>query len=81
MSLKLGRVSAYLNLSPHYSCERQEKVSDANYRAFGFFRGAFTLVIYDNIKTSLDAIFVGKNRQFSLINADRLALFVIGINS
>jgi len=56
-------------------------VSDANYRAFGFFRGAFTLVIYDNIKTSLDAIFVGKNRQFSLINADRLALFVIGINS
>ena len=80
MSLKLSRFSAYLNFSPHYSRERQEKVSDANYLAFVFFRGAFTLDTYDNMKTSANAIFLGKNRQFRLINADRMALFVIGIN-
>jgi hypothetical protein len=32
------------------------------------------------MKASVNAIFVGKNRQFSLINADRMALFVVGIN-
>jgi len=48
-----------------YPRETQEMVFDAHERAFAFFRGACTRGIYDNMKTAVDAIFVGKERQYN----------------
>ena len=48
-----------------YPRETQEMVFDAHERAFTFFRGACTRGIYDNMKTAVDAIFVGKDRQYN----------------
>jgi transposase len=44
-----------------YPRETQEMVFDAHERAFAFFKGACTRGIYDNMKTAVDAIFVGKD--------------------
>jgi len=38
-------------------------VFDAHDWAFAFFRGACTRGIYDNMKTAVDAILVGKDRR------------------
>lgn len=38
---------------------------DAHDRAFAFFKGTCTRGIYDNMKTAVDAIFVGKNRAYN----------------
>jgi transposase len=43
--------------------ETQEMVFDAHERAFAFFRGACTRGIYDNMKTAVETIFIGKDRQ------------------
>jgi transposase len=48
-----------------YPRETPEMLFDAHDRAFGFFRGTCTRGIYDNMKTAVDAIFVGKGRQFN----------------
>lgn len=48
-----------------YPRETQEMVFDAHERAFAFFRGACTRGIYDNMKTAVDTIFVGKDRQYN----------------
>ena len=48
-----------------YPRESQEMVFDAHDRAFGFFKGTCTRGIYDNMKTAVDAIFVGKERQYN----------------
>jgi transposase len=48
-----------------YPRETQEMVFDAHERAFGFFGGACTRGIYDNMKTAVDAIFAGKERRFN----------------
>jgi len=48
-----------------YPRETQEMVFDAHDRAFAFFKGACTRGIYDNMKTAVDAIFVGKERQYN----------------
>jgi transposase len=48
-----------------YPRETQEMVFDAHDRAFAFFRGACTRGIYDNMKTAVDAIFVGKERKYN----------------
>ncbi|MCP5092510.1 MAG: IS21 family transposase [Gammaproteobacteria bacterium] len=48
-----------------YPRESQEMVFDAHDRAFAFFRGACTRGIYDNMKTAVDAILVGKDRKFN----------------
>jgi len=48
-----------------YPRESQEMVFDAHERAFAFFRGACTRGIYDNMKTAVDAVFVGKERRFN----------------
>jgi transposase len=48
-----------------YPRETQEMVLDAHNRAFAFFGGVPTRVIYDNLKTFVDAILVGKDRQFN----------------
>lgn len=48
-----------------YPRETQEMVFDAHERAFAFFKGACAREIYDNMKTAVDTIFVGKNRQYN----------------
>ena len=40
-------------------------VFDAHVRAFAFFKGACTRGIYDNMKTAVEAVFIGKARQFN----------------
>ena len=48
-----------------YPRETQEMVFDAHARAFSFFKGACTRGIYDNMKTAVETIFVGKERKFN----------------
>jgi len=48
-----------------YPRETQEMVFDAHDRAFAFFRGACTRGIYDNMKTAVDAIFIGRERAYN----------------
>jgi transposase len=48
-----------------YPRESQEMVFDAHARAFEFYRGACTRGIYDNMKTAVETVFVGKDRQFN----------------
>jgi hypothetical protein len=48
-----------------YPRETQEMVFDAHDRAFAFYKGACTRGIYDNMKTAVEAIFVGKERAYS----------------
>jgi transposase len=48
-----------------YPRESQEMVFDAHDRAFAFFRGACTRGIYDNMKTAVETVFVGKDRKFN----------------
>jgi len=48
-----------------YPRESQEMVFDAHSRAFEFFKGACTRGIYDNLKTAVDAVFLGKDRRFN----------------
>ena len=48
-----------------YPRETQEMVFDAHDRAFAFFKGACTRGIYDNMKTAVDTVFVGKDRQYN----------------
>ncbi|MGQ7794678.1 IS21 family transposase, partial [Faunimonas sp. B44] len=48
-----------------YPRESQEMVFDAHDRAFAFFKGACTRGIYDNMKTAVDAIFVGRERAYN----------------
>ena len=40
-------------------------VFDAHDRAFAFFKGACTRGIYDNMKTAVETIFVGKERAYN----------------
>jgi hypothetical protein len=49
----------------YYPRQTQEMVFDAHNRAFAFFKGACTRGIYDNMKTAVEAVFVGKDRQFN----------------
>jgi transposase len=48
-----------------YPRESQEMVFDAHARAFAFFKGACTRGIYDNMKTAVETVFIGKDRQFN----------------
>jgi transposase len=48
-----------------YPRESQEMVFDAHHRAFEFFKGSCTRGIYDNMKTAVEAVFLGKDRQFN----------------
>jgi len=48
-----------------YPRESQEMVFDAHNRAFAFYRGACARGIYDNMKTAVDTVFVGKARKFN----------------
>jgi len=48
-----------------YPRESQEMVFDAHEKAFQFFKGSCQRGIYDNMRTAVDAVFVGKERQFN----------------
>lgn len=48
-----------------YPRESQEMVFDAHDRAFAFFKGTCTRGIYDNMKTAVETIFVGKERLYN----------------
>ncbi|HEY4041392.1 MAG TPA: IS21 family transposase, partial [Rhodopila sp.] len=48
-----------------YPRETQEMVFDAHNRAFAFFRGTCTRGIYDNMKTAVETVFIGKDRLFN----------------
>jgi transposase len=48
-----------------YPRESQEMVFDAHDRAFSFFKGACSRGIYDNMKTAVDAVYLGKERRFN----------------
>ena len=48
-----------------YPRETQEMVLDAHNQAFSFFGGVPKRMLYDNLKTVVDAIFVGKERRFN----------------
>jgi transposase len=48
-----------------YPRETQEMVFDAHDRAFAFFKGACARGIYDNMKTAVETVFVGKDRAYN----------------
>jgi hypothetical protein len=48
-----------------YPRETQERVFDAHDRAFAFFKGACERGIYDNMKTAVETVFVGKDRLYN----------------
>ncbi len=48
-----------------YPRETQEMVFDAHDRAFALFKGTCRRGIYDNMKTAVDAICVGKERRYN----------------
>jgi transposase len=48
-----------------YPRETQEMVFDAHDRAFAFFKGSCARGVYDNMKTAVETIFVGKDRQYN----------------
>ena len=48
-----------------YPRETQEMVFEAHERAFALFKGACTRGIYDNMKTAVETIFIGKDRQYN----------------
>ena len=48
-----------------YPRESQEMVFDAHDRAFAFYGGSCERGIYDNMKTAVDAVYVGQERKFN----------------
>ena len=48
-----------------YPRETQEMVFDAHDRAFALFKGTCIRGIYDNMKTAVETIFIGKDRQYN----------------
>ena len=48
-----------------YPRETQEMVFDAHNRGFAFFKGTCTRGIYDNMKTAVESVFIGKDRQYN----------------
>jgi transposase len=60
-----------------YPRESQEMLFDAHDRAFAFFKGACTRGIYDNMKTAVDAVFVGKARGFNRRFAQMCAHYLV----
>jgi transposase len=45
-----------------YPCERQQALFDAHIQAFDFFGGVFPVLIYDNLTTAVQKVFLGKKR-------------------
>jgi transposase len=60
-----------------YPRETQEMVFDAHDRAFAFFRGTCTRGIYDNMRTAVDTVFLGKERAFNRRFAQMCAHYLV----
>jgi transposase len=60
-----------------YPRETQEMLFDAHAAAFSFFGGIPFRGIYDNMKTAVDAIFVGKDRRFNARFMQMLSHYLI----
>lgn len=45
-----------------YRCERQQAFFDAHQRAFDFFGGIFSILIYDNLTTAVQKVLKGRDR-------------------
>ena len=60
-----------------YPRESQEMLFDAHDRAFAFFKGTCTRGIYDNMKTAVDAVFIGKERGFNRRFAQMCAHYLV----
>ena len=54
-----------MNLVQLYPRESQEMVFDAHERAFRFFGGVCQRGIYDNMKTAVHTVFIGKERAYN----------------
>ena len=67
-------------LARAYPRESQEMVFDAHDRAFAFFKGACGRGIYDNMKTAVDAIFIGKERQYNRRFLQMCAHYLVELN-
>ncbi len=68
VAIKVAHVRLCYSRFPYvraYPRETQEMVFDAHDKAFAFFGGACARGIYDNMKTAVDAIFVGRERSFN----------------
>jgi transposase len=61
--LRLAHSRVFLAVA--YLREAQEMVFDAHWRAFQLWGGVPRRGIYDNLKTAIDLIFVGKHRQYN----------------
>jgi transposase len=61
--LRLAHSRVFLAVA--YLREAQEMVFDAHWRAFQLWGGIPRRGIYDNLKTAVDLIFVGKERQYN----------------
>jgi transposase len=59
-----------------YPRETQEMVFDAHDRAFAFFKGTCTRGIYDNMKTAVETVFVGKERGNTIAASCRCAAII-----
>ena len=60
-----------------YPRESQERVFDAHNRAFALFGGACARGIYDNMKTAVDTVFVGKVRTFNRRFEQRMSHYLV----
>jgi transposase len=68
MTVKVAHVRLCCSRMPFiraYPRETQEMVFDAHDRAFAFFKGTCQRGIYDNMKTAVETVFVGKDRLFN----------------
>ena len=67
-TVKVAHVRLYhsrMMFARAYMRESQEMVFDAHDKAFAFFRGTCTRGIYDNMKTAVETVFVGKERLYN----------------
>ena len=68
VTIKVAHVRLSHSRMPYvraYPRETQEMVFDAHDKAFAFFGGACARGIYDNMKTAVDTILVGKDRNYN----------------
>jgi transposase len=52
-----------MHLVQCYPCERQQALFEGHIQAFAFFDGIFPVLIYDNLTTAVEKVFLGKDRR------------------
>jgi transposase len=68
LTLKLAQMRLSYSRMPFvraYFCETQEMVFDAHDRTFAFYGGVCRRGIYDNMRTAVEAVFVGRARTYN----------------